>query len=689
VKRHHAAWLLAAALLAVYVGLHEAEESLPGSLDTERGDVETSRLEITDVMPHDAAAGSAVVVMYTGAAEGETAVPRVWAGKMKLRVLANRSGSVVAELPKDLHEDRVKLRIVLGNERSKSFALHIKAIDWRKPFRNLCGGFVLLWLGVGRMARAARSLSGSSTWRWTKRGPWQLAAVGIGGVFGAVMHSSTATAGILAGAVGSRVVALLPAAAIFLGAQLGAAAAPFLLTRASEPHEGLIAVAIGGLCLRLASDRRGRALAWLILSGGIVAFALQVLRPGFEPIVSNPTLLRVFSQLTADGLLGATTLVVIGTVLVVLFQGPAPVLVLALAIDQMLGHAQPRATLLLLSGSGLGSALGALLSTPFGPQGRRLAELNLLTGLCSTVLTALTVGVFDTLGQKFVAGAWPIYFGKHMLPDGASRVALAYGCSQIAVTLVLLALMPFLARFLERHASTQPQAPRYADATLRADLASALDAQLRALPALLRLSTDAERAAGREAEHSLGESDAVLRRVFMQTEQPVDLVAAGGDYRRAALAELQLQRALERVLKESERLTDERVAWAEDGAGVSALSESELHVLRGLYELMAEGLTSLRVSLSTGVRPDPDQTRAREIQINALEAQLRVGLSARAASRRDLARGLSIITLVDALETAGNQLYRLAEACAVPVQQSSRVSRAIAPLSTATRGGPC
>jgi Na+/phosphate symporter len=689
VIKRSAAWVGAAALLLFYVWLPAGDEGLPDLEGTKR-EADAPRLEITDVLPHDAAAGSAVVVSYAGALPEEPALPaHVWSGKTPLHVLAQRAGSVVVELPEELHDDRIKLRVVVGNERSKSYELRIKSVDWRKPFRNLCGGFVLLLLGVSRLSRAARSLSGSSTWRWTKGGVWQLAAVGAGGLLGGLMHSATATAGVLAGAVSSRVLALQPAAAVFLGAQLGAAAAPFLLASASEPHEGLIAVAIGGLCLKLAADRRGRALAWLLLSGGVVAFALQVLRPGFEPIVSNPTLLGVLGQLSADGFAGAAGLVALGTLLVVLFQGPAPVLVLALIAGQMLGHTEPRATLLLLSGAGLGSALSALLTTPFAPQGRRFAELNLLMGLCGTLLTAASVGLFDALGQRLAGGAWAIYFGKHVLPGGAWRVAVAFALSQLTVTLVLLPLIPVFVRLLDWSAGLRVTTPGQlagdAPASMRSQLVAALGAQVRALPALLQLSVAAERSAGREAEHCLTEADTALECVFAYSDSDPEIALRG-----TALAELQLQRALERVLHEAERLTDERIGWGEDGAAVATLSEAELRVLSALYELIAEGLKSVQDSLSSGVQPDPDLTRAREIQINALESQLRIGVSTRAASRSDLSRGLSIITLVDALETAGNQLYRLAEACAVSARQETAVNPvSVPPLSAATRGGPC
>jgi Na+/phosphate symporter len=668
----------------LYLWLPAGDESLPDPLLSATDDFEAQRLDITAVTPHEAAAGSAIVVNYAGATGVEPA--RVWIGKSELSVLSRRPGAVVAELPAQLPDDRIKLRVSIGAERSKTYELHIKPRDFRKPFRNLCGGFVLLMLGVAQLARAAHRLSGSSTRRWTKTGPWQLLTLGAGAGLGGLMHSSTATAGILAGAVGSRVISLQPAAALFLGSQLGAAATPFLFADGSEPHAGLIAVAIGGVSLRLASDRQGRALAWLVLSGGIVAFALQVLRPGFEPIVSNSTLLGLLDHVSPHGLAGELALVLLGVFLVVLFQGPAPVLVLSLAIGQMLGHTEPRTTLLLLSGSGLGAALGALLTTPFGLEGRRLAELNLLAGACSTLLTAASVDIFDQFGQRFVGFAQPVHFGHHLLPDGAFHVALAFAASQLMAALIVLALLPLLDRLLQRRSAVERRAAR-AHAGMLAELRVALEAQSSALPALQRLSVDADRTAGREAERRLRESEVALERALEQDQQ--DVAADGGEHRGIALSALQLQRALTHVLSHAQRLTDARIGWCEPDAGITALSQPERQVLQQLFGLVEDGLASLHSSLRSGLPPDTELSSAREIQMNALESQLRAGLAQRAGRRMELARGLYVIALVDALEGAGNQLYRLTDAFNLLESQQPAQPVGVAPLSAAPRGGSC
>ncbi|HEX4352718.1 MAG TPA: hypothetical protein VHZ95_07395, partial [Polyangiales bacterium] len=56
-----------------------------------------------------------------------------------------------------------------------------------------------------------------------------------------------------------------------------------------------------------------------------------------------------------------------------------------------------------------------------------------------------------------------------------------------------------------------------------------------------------------------------------------------------------------------------------------------------------------------------DETRTREIQMNATESRTRDALLHELREPDAMRRNLTLIELIDAYETAGNQLYRLAE----------------------------
>lgn len=647
---HAGLWLIAAGAVLVYASLPDGDDELAPAPPAEaRAADVTGRLAIVEVVPREAASGSAIALSYTGATPG--AALQVSLGKRPLRVLSERTGTLVAELPAGLVPGSAKLRLASGGERSKSYELKIKAADWRKPFRNLLGGWVLLVLGVRRLARAARSVSSLSSSRWPAHSVWKWAAASAGTLLGALLQSTTAAAGLLAGGVSSRRLGVQPAAACFLGAQVGAAAAPLLFHGATEPHVGLLIVGVGGLVQNFSTSRSARAWAWLVLAAGLVAFSVQLLRPSFGPFASDPQLLVVLDRVAPRGVLGSLSRVLLGASLVALFQGPAPVLVLASAIAQLMGHAHPRDTLLLLSGAGLGSALAALLTTSGGARCRALTELNLLLGLCNTALTAATVDVWTLLARRLSDQASPLHWSAQLLPAGGFESALAFALSQLAAAALLLPLVSHAHRLLEwrRRAHARRAAERGTPAPLQ-QLSAVLDVQGRAVPNLLRLALHGERAAGSEAHAYLREADRKLHELCVEPAG-----ACGTDPALLRLGCLQLQRTLESVLWNAEQLTDERVV-----SSAPALPDCAVAGLRELHALLAEGLASLREHVHSGSAPDPERTREREIEINVLDAELRRLLSVTAVEPRDL----GVVRLVDALETSGNQLYRLAESLA-------------------------
>jgi len=637
-------------------------------------------------VPRDPIVGSVLLINYE--ARDARVKPRVLLGKTEVAVLTHRPFAVVAQLPSGVSAGHAKLRLATSDERSKAYELHIKEINWRKPFRNFCGGLALLILGIQALSHGARSLLGLSTVErvatFTRS---RLAALGSGALVGAFMQSTTAVAGLLSGLVSSRVLQELPAAQLFLGAQLGAAFVPVAVASTAEPGWGLPAIAIGTLTLGFAPDRRARALSRLVLGAGLVAFGVQVLRPGFEPFISNPLLLDALARLEAQGFAGRLGTALLGALLAALFQGPAPVLILALGIAELTGHSSQQATLALLSGSGLGAGLAALLTATRAPGARRLAQLNLITGACSSLFAVSTLDVFSRLSNSLTAGhERAIWNGKHQLPDMSWQVIVAFFAAQLLATLALFPLLPRLVSWLERRAQlrggqarrvarpadaahTSNTAPRMrssgeqdpASEEVSEGLSHSLSAQQVALPDILTLALDGLRGAGRSAEHRLLESRQVLQRLFSGPVLALPATVFGNDLGRIAVACSQLQRSLESLLDQAERLTDNRLLWSEPNAPVPPLSEHDRSVLREMHGLIADGLASLLSHLSAHTTPDTDETRAREIQLNATESRSRRLLLSESSAFSQIQRNLGVIELIDTYEAVGNQLYRLAE----------------------------
>lgn len=663
------AWVLTALVIGVYFALPDGDEPAPMAPTQEAAEAagEPPRLEIVEVTPAETSPGTAVTIRYIGAADPGKL--EVLAGKVPMEVLARHKGALVARLPSALAPGRVKLRALSGSERSKPYDVRLRTASWRKPFRNLIGGFALLIFGIGVLARGAREAAGIGSAhalaRVAGRGP---AALGMGAAVGALAQSTTAAAGLLAGLVASSLLAVGPAAIAFLGAELGAATAP-LVTGLIDPREGLVVVAIGVLWQSLASDRRSVAFARLVLGAGLISLGLQTLRPGFEPFVQDPTLLSLVARLNTHGVADVALCALLGALLVALLQGPAPVVVLVLVLAQTTAQWDLNTALAVLSGSGLGAGVGALMTTPAGRRCRRLAILNVLLGAASTVFAAATVSIWSHAADLIVPGVpHELNWGKRiLLPNLGLHLGVAFGISQLAAVFALLPVAPVLARWLERRYPDVPprQLASVGDpvGVIRAQLVNVFEMQLEALTPLGELVRAASRSAGRLAEHGLAEAHAALEELLVGPVSGLEDSSAGRQLARAAFTSLQFQRSLEGLHRQAERLVDRRVAVSSGSTDVAPLAENDASTLKEMHGLLVEGATEVLAAVEAQSALDLDQARAREIRLNGLEARSRGGAL---LGSRDQALGvrshLGVLELVDAYESAGNQIYRLSEA---------------------------
>ncbi|HEX2876650.1 MAG TPA: hypothetical protein VHP33_35610 [Polyangiaceae bacterium] len=673
------AWLCTALIVGIYFALPDGEEAPAVDTSTAAtGEPAPGRIEVLAVTPADPTPGSAVTVQFAGAEHPP--LVEAYVGKSPLPVLSRLDDALVVRLPSTLPPGRVKLRVTDGAERSKPYDLRIKLENWRKPFRSIIGGFALLIFGIGVLGRGAREAVGLRSThvlaRWAQRGP---AALGMGIGLGMLAQSTTAAASVLAGLVSSSLLALGPAAAAFLGAELGAATAP-LISGLLDPREGLLVVALAVMWLGFASNRRTAALARLALGVGLISFGLQTLRPGFEPFVQAPQLLALVIKLRATGVLGIATCALLGAALVAIFQGPAPVCVLVLVLAQTTAQWDLRTALAVLSGSGLGAAIGAMLTSAAGRSSRKLALLNLMLGALSTLLAACSVDIFAFLADLVVPGVpHEIRWGKRvLLPNLGLHLGVAFAMSQLAAAVLLMPASFRLARLVERWfpQDRQSKLPNVGDANrvTRSRLLQVAEVQLSALAPLRQLAMDGDRDAGRSVERAIAESQALLDELIAGPVLVLGDTPESRALRSAALTSVQLQRSLEGLERQAELFVDARVALSHDGSPIE-LAESDLAALDEMHANLYAAGCAVREALRGNTPIDLDGARGNEIAMNALEARLRKGVLE--GDPEAVRSHLAVLKLADAYEATGNQIYRLSEALAEGVElpaESHRLS---------------
>jgi hypothetical protein len=230
----------------------------------------------------------------------------------------------------------------------------------------------------------------------------------------------------------------------------------------------------------------------------------------------------------------------------------------------------------------------------------------------------------------------------------------------------LLPLAPVLARWLERR---YPDAPPRGLASvgdplgvIRAQLVNVLELQAEALAPLGELVQGASRSAGRLAEHGLAEAHSALEELLVGPVTGLENTSAGRLLARAAFTSLQLQRSLEGLHRQAERLVDRRVAASSGSADVAPLAEADQSTLKEMHGLLLEGANEVLAAVGAQTALDLDLARAREIRLNGLEARSRGGVLLGSREALGVRSHLGVLELVDAYESAGNQIYRLSEA---------------------------
>jgi hypothetical protein len=696
--RMAAAWGVSAALLLGYTWLDEAEPSSgqdgpANEAQLPEEDRSKELIEVMEVTPGEVTPGSAVEVTFINTFKNRDRPLHAWlsvtdyrTGRQfpttELQVLHGADSEMVVRIPQKAFEGRAKLRVGYNkDDRSKPYELRIRNISYRKLFREVVGGLALLFFGLRVMARGGRQYTGDrGNGLLAQIGRRTPAALGLGVAVGGITQFTTTAAGLVVGLVESHLIAVGPAVAVLLGAQLGAAVTPSVLGLIST-KEGLLVVSIGVLWLALASDRRSEAFGKIVLGCGLLFYGLHLLRQGFEPLVSNPELLPYIEHFQASTLDGRLSCVLAGVLLTALLQGPAPVFVLVLGLAQTTGRIDLASALAILSGSALGAAIGTqIVAGPFGSASGRVARAHLLLGLCGTLVLASTATQLAQLTEVIVPGhvAAVSYGKKILLPLMGRHLVVGFALGQVLVTLLLVAAIPSALKVVERLVVRSRARVLALDGStgislLRGGLAGVLGRYREVLAAIRDLCVQGLGRRGRDCEHLLADSRTQIETLLTGALQSRCDDPEMGRLRQAALATVQLQRALEELLHHAERNTEQNLALLPAGEAWS-LPPRDLATLEAVHALLVEGLDELARHIQGGITPDLDDARSREIRLNATESESRQGLLVDADMGEpagSITRRLHGSELVNAYETVGNHVYRLNEALAAEVDQET------------------
>jgi phosphate:Na+ symporter len=442
----------------------------------------------------------------------------------------------------------------------------------------------------------------------------------------AALQSSTATALMIAGFASAGAVALAPALAAMLGANIGTALIVQLLSFDVSWLSPLL-ILLGVIAFRKASRTQFRDLGRVGIGLGLMLLALDLLVRTLAPIEASPTFGGVLRALASEPV---PNLLIAALIAWASYSSIAGVLFVATLAGS--GAVGPEAALAMVAGANLGSALNPLLQSGGRPGDR--ARLRLPLGnLFNRVLGCVLVLAFlpSLTAWMTALDASPVRL--------VANFHLAFNLTMSLVALPLLRPLAWaLARLLPDHPELDEAAPRYlhegAAAMPAVALANAQREVLRIADVLERMLAASARAFSEEDRDSgkaLSEMDDIVDRLHRAVLAylaaiPADRLAEDDNRR---LAEIQsfaiaLEHAADVLSRDVARHAQKRVR-----RGVT-LTPGDRADLAALHEQLRE---QLRMAIAVFMVEDAEAARSlvrskEELRGKEREAARRAALAA-------------------------------------------------------------
>jgi len=269
----------------------------------------------------------------------------------------------------------------------------------------------------------------------------------------AILQSSTATALMTTSFAASGLLALVPALALMLGANVGTTLIVQVLSF-DVTWVAPILITIGVVAFKRGRETRTRDLGRVSIGLGLILLALHILLETLAPAESAPAVRSLLSALTGEPVLN----VLLAAALTWLAHSSVATVLLVMSLSYA-HFVTPVAALALVVGANLGSAINPLIegSRGGGRASQRLPLGNLINRLVGVALVLPFLHPIANLFARFD-------------PDPARQVADFHTAFNVALALLFIlpldGLAWLLARFFpDEKKPVDPMAPRYLDET--------------------------------------------------------------------------------------------------------------------------------------------------------------------------------------------------------------------------------
>ena len=320
---------------------------------------------------------------------------------------------------------------------------------------DLMGGVALLLWGLHMVNSGILRAYGTQLRRFLQVALGnRLSAFAAGLGLTALLQSSTATGLMTASFAAEGIVALVPALAIMLGANIGTT----LIVQVLSFNISAIApvfVLAGVIAFKSSSGGRARDLGRVAIGLGLMLLALHILLNTLAPAENAPVVRTLLRAITSDPVF----CILVAALLTWAAHSSVAVVLLIMSLAYS-NFVAPEAALALVLGANLGSAINPVFEgvRAGDPASRRLPLGNLINRV---------VGIVVVLPFLNPLAAWL----PGIIPDLAKLTAAFHIAFNVGTALLFIGLLDPLARLLEwllpaRVQTDDPGAPRYLDETV-------------------------------------------------------------------------------------------------------------------------------------------------------------------------------------------------------------------------------
>jgi phosphate:Na+ symporter len=418
----------------------------------------------------------------------------------------------------------------------------------------------------------------------------------------AALQSSTATALMIAGFASAGAVALVPALAAMLGANIGTAMIVQVLSFDAGWLSPLL-ILLGVVAFRKSRRAQTRDLGRVAIGLGLMLLALHLLVQTLAPVHASPTFARVLHAMADQPL---PNLLLAALIAWAAHSSIAAVLFVATLAGG--GVLLPEAAVAMVLGANLGSALNPLLQGGGRPGDRARLRLPLGNLVNRVAGCALVLAFLPEISAWLAA----------LVPTPLRLVATAHLAFNLAMSLLALPLLRPLAWALTKLLPDRPEldeaAPRYLDPAAAAmpavAMANARREVLRIADVLERMldaSTRAFAEDARDAAKALATMDDVVDRLHRAVlaylaGMPADLLTEADRERIAAIQSfaIALEHAADVLSRDVARHAAKRAR-----RGVT-LAEADRQDIASLHDALRE---ELRLAVAVFTESDAEAAR--------------------------------------------------------------------------------